>query len=96
MMLLELTFVRQAGEHDRYHCKPERTYSIGRGSDCAIRILDFLMSRLHAELQYRDDHWYVENKIKNRLGSSQWSPNECRSLSRRRFSIDGREPFHRA
>jgi pSer/pThr/pTyr-binding forkhead associated (FHA) protein len=59
MAALELTFVRQPGEHYCYHCKPGHIFSIGRGSDCDIRVLDFHMSRHHADLEAEDEQWYV-------------------------------------
>ena len=61
MALLELTFVRQPGEHYRYHCKPGHTFTLGRSTDSDIRVLDFSMSRHHADLEFIDDAWVITN-----------------------------------
>ena len=62
MGLLELTFVRQSGEHYCYHCKPNRTFTIGRGSDSDIRVLDFTMSRHHADVFFIEGAWKIANR----------------------------------
>lgn len=59
MTWLRLQHVRADGEIDIYHLKPGRTYGVGRGSNCEIRILDMKLSRRHCAISYANQTWQV-------------------------------------
>lgn len=97
MRFLNLQHTRSDGEIDTYYLKATRSYRIGRGSVCEIRILDMRMSRQHAAIKCDGEQWLVEdygstNGVRlNDQQISETSPlqvNDIISLGETRLRVD--------
>jgi len=58
---IEQTIFLLRKEVDLASPSPPNRYTIGRGQDNNIRIVDFAISRLHAEIEYSSGRWLIRD-----------------------------------
>ncbi len=56
-----MLILQRGGENGQTWPLEHRTLTIGRGSDCDIVLDDRQISRLHARVVWREDHYEIED-----------------------------------